>query len=95
MPSWHVYFNVTAAGAVEPPSLLPVRSFRISSQEQIGLQQGHKAAHRKQSSTHKANSPRFVQAEWRNDAGSIRLKARLSLRQALGLWMLEGDSVLL
>lgn len=57
----------------EQPSLLSISSFRTNSKQQSGLQQGHKAPHRKQSSPCKANSSCFVQVDRQEPCWQHRL----------------------
>ena len=103
MPSWHVRFNATATGAAPTARGTGATITSINQFLQNKLKTAEWTAAGSQSFTQKAEQPLQGQQLMfclgglggTTLAASANSKPRLSFRQALGLWMLEGESVLL
>lgn len=103
MPSWHVCFNATATGAAPTARRTGATITSINQSFQNKLKTAERTAAGSQSFTERVEQPLQGQQfmfcsgglEETTLAASANSKPRLSFRQALGLWMLEGESVLL
>lgn len=101
--SWHVCFNATATGAAPTARGTGATITCINQILHNKLKTAEQTAAGSQSFTEKAEQPLQGQQLMFCSGGlggtvlaaSANLKARLSFRQALGLWMPEGESVLL
>lgn len=83
--------------AQEQPSILSINFFRTNSKQLRRPAAGSKASYRQQEQPLQDQQLMSFSDKLRGTilVTSASVKFRLSFRQALGLWMLEGQSVLL
>lgn len=83
--------------AQEQPSILSINFFRTNSKQLRRPAAGSKASYRQQEQALQDQQLMSYSGELRGTilVTSASVKFRLSFRQALGLWMLEGQSALL
>lgn len=78
---------------LEQPSILSINFFRTNSKQLRRPAAGSKASYRKQEQAPQDQQLMFFSVKWEEQYWwhQLSLKSGLSFRQALGLWMLEGQ----